>query len=58
MKIVSRKNFTLTEAIRQMKNRDSDSVKAKLRFLDRIRKAPDRNTRGVEGWSREELHQR
>ncbi|MGA3016824.1 MAG: ribbon-helix-helix protein, CopG family [Bryobacteraceae bacterium] len=48
----------MAEAIRQMIDRNSDSEKAKRRFLDRIRRAPDRHTRGVIRWSREELHER
>lgn len=31
---------------------------AKRRFLERIRNAPDRGTRGVIRWTREELHER
>ena len=58
MKMANRKNSTLAEANRQMADRDSDSEKAKRRFLDRIRRAPDRHTRCVIRWSREELHKR
>ncbi|MGA2194637.1 MAG: CopG family transcriptional regulator [Bryobacteraceae bacterium] len=48
----------MAEAIHQMIARNSDSERAKRRFLDRIRNAPDRHTRGVIRWSREELHER
>jgi len=48
----------MTEAIRAIMDRDSDSVKAKRRFLERIQRAPDRGTGGVIRWSREELHER
>jgi hypothetical protein len=58
MKMADCKNVTLAEAIRQMMDRDPDFEKAKRRFLDRIRSAPDRHIRGVIHWSREELHER
>ena len=48
----------VTGAIREMVDRDADSVKATRRFLDRIEHAPDRGTGGVIRWSREELHER
>ena len=48
----------MAEAIREVMDRDADSVKAKRRFLDRIEHAPDRGTRGAIRWSREELHER
>ena len=48
----------MAEAIREVMDRDADSVKAKRRFLDRIEHAPDRGTGGVIRWSREELHER
>ena len=48
----------MTEAMRKMMDEDAVAVKAKNRFLDRIRNAPDRGTGGVIGWSREELHER
>ena len=48
----------MAEAIREIMDRDADSVKAKRRFLDRIERAPDRGTGGVIRWSREELHER
>jgi hypothetical protein len=48
----------MAEAIREVMDRDADSVKAKRRFLDRIERAPDRGTGGVIRWSREEMHER
>jgi predicted transcriptional regulator len=48
----------MAEAIRQMIDRNSDSEKAKKRFLDRMQRAPDRQTGGAITWSREELHER
>jgi hypothetical protein len=48
----------MAEAIREIMDRDADSVKAKRRFLERIQRAPDRGTSGVIRWSREELHER
>jgi len=49
------KNSTLAEAVCQI---IEDYEKAKRRFLDRIRHAPNRYTRGTISWSREELHER
>ena len=37
----------MTEAIRTLIEQDEQSEKAKRRFLDRIRNAPDRGTRSV-----------
>jgi predicted transcriptional regulator len=48
----------MAEAIREIMDRDADSVKAKRRFLGRIERAPDRGTGGAIRWSREELHER
>ena len=48
----------MAEAIREIMDRDADSVKAKRRFLDRIERAPDRGTNGVIRWTRGELHER
>jgi hypothetical protein len=48
----------MTHAIRKMIEEDGEAVKAQRRFLDRIQKAPDRGTRGVIRWTREELHER
>jgi hypothetical protein len=48
----------MADAIREIMDRDADSVRAKRRFLDRIEHAPDRGTGGVIRWSRQELHER
>jgi hypothetical protein len=50
----------MAEAIRKMMDADADSAAAKAnrRFLDRIRSAPARGTRGRVAWTREELHER
>jgi metal-responsive CopG/Arc/MetJ family transcriptional regulator len=48
----------IAEAMREIMDRDANSVKAKRRFLDRIERAPDRGTGGVIRWSREDLHER
>ena len=48
----------MTSAIRNMIEHDARMSKAKSRFLERIRNAPDRGTRGKIEWSRGELHER
>lgn len=48
----------MAEAVRELMERDERAAKAKRRFLERIENAPDRGTRGVITWTREELHQR
>jgi metal-responsive CopG/Arc/MetJ family transcriptional regulator len=48
----------MTVAIRQMIEQDAQTGKAKRRFLERIRNAPDRGTNGVIAWTRDELHER
>lgn len=48
----------MTQAIRHLIEQDEGAARSKARFLERIRKAPDRGTRGVIRWSREELHER
>ena len=48
----------MAAAIRRMIDQDQEVEKAKRRFLDRIRRAPDRGTGGVIHWRREELHER
>jgi hypothetical protein len=48
----------MAEAIQRLMERDEQTAKAKERFLNRIRNAPDLGTRGVIGRSRDELHQR
>ena len=37
--------------------RDKETAKAKERFLNRVRSAPDLGTRGVIRWSRDEMHE-
>jgi hypothetical protein len=48
----------MTVAIRQMIEQDAQTGKAKRRFLERIRNAPDRGANGVIAWTRDELHER
>jgi len=48
----------MTLAVRQMIDRDAQTQRAKRRFLDRVRNAPDRGTAGVIQWTRDELHER
>lgn len=48
----------MTEAIKTLLDQDKQTAEAKRRFLDRIRKAPDRGTKGRIRWTREELHER
>jgi len=48
----------MAEAIGGMMSQDDEAEKAKRRFLDRIRNAPDRGTRGAIRWTREELYER
>ena len=48
----------MSQAIQKMIAEDQQTAKAKRRFFERIRNAPDRGTRGVIGWTREELHER
>ncbi len=48
----------MVEAMRNMIDEQGDSAKAKRRFLERVRKAPNRGTGRAIGWSREELHER
>ena len=45
-------------AIRKMIEDDGAAAKAKSRFIERIRNAPDRGTGGVIRWTRGELHER
>lgn len=46
------------EAIEALMNDRRRGIGANRRFLERIRKAPDRGTKGKIRWSREELHER
>jgi hypothetical protein len=48
----------MTEAIQTLIGQDQEAVKANRRFLERIRNAPNRGTRGKIGWTRDELHER
>lgn len=48
----------MTIAVRQMIDQDSQTRAAKRRFLERIRNAPDRGTKGRITWTRDELHER
>lgn len=48
----------MAESIRKLLDQDARNDAAKRRFLERIRKAPDRGTRGRVTWTREELHGR
>jgi hypothetical protein len=48
----------MAEAIQSLMDEDEQTAKAKRRFLERIRNAPDRGTGGAVRWTREELHER
>jgi hypothetical protein len=48
----------MTEAIRALIEQDQQTATAKRRFIDRIRNAPNRGTKGKIRWTREELHER
>lgn len=48
----------MTLAIRDMIERNVQTQRAKRRFLERIRNAPDRGTNGEFQWTRDELHER
>ena len=48
----------MAEAIQSLMDEDEQTAKAKRRFLERIRNAPDRGTGGAVHWTREELHER
>ena len=48
----------VTDAIRALLEQEERNSKAKRRFLDRIRNAPDRGTHGRIRWIRDELHRR
>jgi hypothetical protein len=58
----ARQNQSMTSlmavAIRTLMDPDEEKAKARRRFLERIRKAPDRKTGGTIGWTRDELHER
>jgi predicted transcriptional regulator len=48
----------MASAISDMIERESQTQRAKRRFLERIRNAPDRGTKGRIQWTRAELHER
>ncbi len=48
----------ITVAISEMIEQESQTQKARRRFLERIRNAPDRGTKGQIQWTRDELHER
>ena len=48
----------MAQAIQKMIVEDQQTAKAKRRFIERIRNAPDRGTKGMIRWTREELHER
>lgn len=48
----------MTDAVQAMLDQERRDTKARRRFLERIRDAPDRGTGGEIRWSREELHER
>ncbi|HEY1184825.1 MAG TPA: hypothetical protein VGE89_11620 [Bryobacteraceae bacterium] len=48
----------MAEAIRSLMERDEQTTRAKERFLNRVRNAPDLGTGGVIRWSRDEMHER
>jgi len=47
----------MAEAIRKLMDQEREAFRAKSRFLERIRNAPDRGTKGKIRWTREELHE-
>ncbi|MGB6943573.1 MAG: hypothetical protein WBE37_14335 [Bryobacteraceae bacterium] len=48
----------ITVAISDMIEQESQTQRARRRFLERIRNAPDRGTQGQIQWTRDELHER
>lgn len=48
----------MTLAIRDLIEQDAQTQRAKRRFLERIRNAPNRGTKGKIQWTRDELHER
>ncbi len=48
----------MADAIRSLLDQDESAGKARRRFLERIRNAPDRQLNGTIGWTRDELHER
>ena len=48
----------MSEAITKFMEEDNSAERAKRRFLERIRNAPERGTGGVITWTRDEIHER
>ena len=48
----------MTESIQTLVDREDRTASTRLRFLKRIRNAPDRGTKGRIDWTRDELHER
>ena len=48
----------MAEAIGKLMEQDGEAERAKRRFLEGIRNAPDRGTHGKITWTRDELHER
>ncbi len=48
----------MAEAIRSLLDEDESAVRARRRFLERVRTAPDRGLGGSIDWTRDELHER
>jgi metal-responsive CopG/Arc/MetJ family transcriptional regulator len=48
----------ITVAISEMIEQESQTQRARRRFLERIRSAPDRGTKGKIQWTRDDLHER
>jgi len=46
------------DAIRAMVEQDDEYLKAKHRFIERMKNAPDLGTCGIATWTRDELHER
>ena len=48
----------MAEAIQKLMDQDEHGQASKRRFIERIRNAPHRGTRGRVTWTRDELHER
>ncbi len=48
----------MTEAIRTLMEQEQQTASAKRRFMERVRNAPDRGTKGKLRWTRDQLHER
>jgi len=48
----------MAQAIRNLMEGDAQTARAKKRFRDRVRNAPDLGTGGAIRWSRDEIHGR